>query len=69
MGFSDMLKDAQCEAANKVLAEAKRVQGEIKKSDILLVSAMLYCAEGGDYESCVDRALKFKSIVDVKYEG
>ena len=67
MGLTEMLRSTMEGAQRTALDEAKRIQREIKASDVYKVAAMLYCSEGSDYATCVKRALALKEEVDIQF--
>lgn len=67
MGLTEMLRSTMEGASKTAFDEAKRIQREIKASDVYTVAAMIYCSEGSDYATCVKRALALKEEVDIYF--
>lgn len=59
--FKSPMQEAQLRAEE--MAKAKEI------SDLALLACMLYCAEGGDFQSCASRALTLRCFCEDLLDG
>lgn len=68
MGFTDLLRESFNESVGKTQALAEQNEYIQKHRSLCMIATMLYCSEGGDFDSCVNRAFTLYEKVEDKLD-